>query len=157
VFLSTITLEERGEAVTEVTMRALFNTTSQRDAVIERHGADECGRETLGRLAAHVESRRRRERVGRVTADQSVSLDGSGAGSNVGMGNGMGDGGDGLHTWIFAEGGRTGRNSAAIEGPQKPLAGAGSGSSRATGTWSSSQGRPRAAWMHGHLRERTSS
>ena len=41
-------------------MRALFNTRAQRDEVIERYGADERGRETLGRLAAYVESRRRR-------------------------------------------------------------------------------------------------
>jgi hypothetical protein len=47
-FLSTITLAERGEDVTEVTMRALFNTKSRRDAVTERYGADERGRETLG-------------------------------------------------------------------------------------------------------------
>jgi hypothetical protein len=30
-FLSTITLAERGEDVTEVTMRALFNTKAQRE------------------------------------------------------------------------------------------------------------------------------
>ena len=59
-FMSTITLAERGEDVTEVTMRALFNTRAQRDEVIERYGADERGRETLGRLAAYVESSRRR-------------------------------------------------------------------------------------------------
>jgi uncharacterized protein YndB with AHSA1/START domain len=59
-FLSTITLAERGEDVTEVTMRALFNTRAQRDQVIERYRADEGGRETLERLAAYVESRRRR-------------------------------------------------------------------------------------------------
>jgi uncharacterized protein YndB with AHSA1/START domain len=59
-FLSTITLMERGEDVTEVTMRALFNTKAQRDEVIERYGAVERGRETLGRLAAYVESRRGR-------------------------------------------------------------------------------------------------
>ena len=58
--LSTITLAERGEDVTEVTMRALFNTKAQRDEVIERYGADERGRETLGRLVAYVESSRRR-------------------------------------------------------------------------------------------------
>ena len=58
--LSTITVAKRGEDVTEVTMRALFNTRAQRDEVIERYGADERGRETLGRLAAYVESRRRR-------------------------------------------------------------------------------------------------
>jgi hypothetical protein len=57
-FLSTITLAEWGEDVTEVTMRALVNTSAQRDEVIERQVADERGRETLGRLAAYVESRR---------------------------------------------------------------------------------------------------
>src|ERR1700716_3094671 len=41
------------------------------------------------------------------------------------MGDGMGDGGERLHTWIFSEGGRTGRDGAAIEGPQELLAGAG--------------------------------
>ena len=40
-------------------MRALFNTNAQRDEVIERDGADERSRETLGRLAAYVESSRR--------------------------------------------------------------------------------------------------
>jgi dihydrofolate reductase len=64
--------------------------------------------------------------VGKVIADQSVSLDGFSAGPNVGMGNGMGDGGEGLHTWIFSAGGRTGRDGAAVEGPQELLAGAGS-------------------------------
>jgi hypothetical protein len=59
-FLSTITLAERSENVTEVTMWALFGTKAQRGEVIERYGADERGRETLGRLAAYVESRRRR-------------------------------------------------------------------------------------------------
>ncbi len=34
--------------------------------------------------------------MGKVIADQSVSLDGFSAGPNVGMGNGMGDGGEGL-------------------------------------------------------------
>jgi riboflavin biosynthesis pyrimidine reductase len=50
--------------------------------------------------------------VGKVIADQSVSLDGFSAGPNVRMGNGMGDGGEGLHAWIFSEGGRTGRDGA---------------------------------------------
>jgi hypothetical protein len=45
-FLSTITLAERGEDVTEVTMRALLNTKAQRDD--ERYGADERGREADG-------------------------------------------------------------------------------------------------------------
>jgi hypothetical protein len=54
--------------------------------------------------------------VGKVIANQSVSLDGFGAGPNVKMGNGMGNGGEELHTWIFAEGGRTGRNGTLIKG-----------------------------------------
>jgi hypothetical protein len=49
-----------GEDVTEVTMRALFNSKALRDRVTERDGADERGRETLGGLAAYVESHRRR-------------------------------------------------------------------------------------------------
>ena len=64
--------------------------------------------------------------MGKVIADQSVSLDGFSAGPNVGMGNGMGDGGESLHTWMFSEGGRTARDGAAIEGPQELLAIAGS-------------------------------
>ena len=58
-FLSTVTLVERGD-VTELTMRALFNTKEQRDEVVERYGAIERGQETLARLAAYVESRRGR-------------------------------------------------------------------------------------------------
>ena len=65
--------------------------------------------------------------MSKVIADQSVSLDAFSAGPNVGMGNGMGDGGEELHTWMFSEGGRTGRDGAAIEGPQELLAGAGAG------------------------------
>ena len=61
----------------------------------------------------------------RVIADQSVSLDGFSAGPNIRIGNGMGDGGEELHNWIFAEGGPTGRDGAAVEGPQELIAGAG--------------------------------
>ena len=43
--------------------------------------------------------------MGKVIADQSMSLDGFSAGPNVGVGNGMGDGGDRLHGWMFSEGG----------------------------------------------------
>ncbi len=53
--------------------------------------------------------------MGKVIADQSVSLDGFSAGPNVGMGNGMGDGGEELHSWMFAEGGRTRRDGAASQ------------------------------------------
>lgn len=41
--------------------------------------------------------------MGKVIADQSISLDGFSAGPNVAVGNGMGDGGDQLHEWMFAE------------------------------------------------------
>ena len=49
-----------GEEVTEMTMRALFNTREQRDEVAEQCGSAERGPERLGRLAAYVESRRGR-------------------------------------------------------------------------------------------------
>jgi len=39
--------------------------------------------------------------VGKVIADQSVSLDGFSAGPNVGMRNGMGDGGEGYTPGSF--------------------------------------------------------
>jgi uncharacterized protein YndB with AHSA1/START domain len=52
-FVSTVTLVERGGA-TEVTMRAVFKTKAQRDEVVERYGAIEGGRQTLGRLALYV-------------------------------------------------------------------------------------------------------
>src|SRR5437867_183118 len=48
-----------GRGRREVTMRAEFNTEAQCDEVIERYSADERGRETLGRLAAYVQSSRR--------------------------------------------------------------------------------------------------
>jgi uncharacterized protein YndB with AHSA1/START domain len=52
-FVSTVTLVERGGA-TEVTLRAVFQTKEQRDEAVARYGAIEGGRQTLGRLAAHV-------------------------------------------------------------------------------------------------------
>ena len=42
--------------------------------------------------------------MGKVIADQSLSLDGFSTGPNVGVGNGMGDGGEQLHDWMFSEG-----------------------------------------------------
>ena len=42
--------------------------------------------------------------MGKVIADQSMSLDGFSTGPNVGPGNGMGDGGEALHDWMFSEG-----------------------------------------------------
>ena len=53
-FQSTVSFVERGEA-TEVTMRAVFKTKQQRDEVVERYGAIEGGKQTLGRLAAYIE------------------------------------------------------------------------------------------------------
>ena len=53
-FESSIVLEERGGA-TLVTMRALFPTRAEREAVVERC-ADEGGEQTLGRLAALCEA-----------------------------------------------------------------------------------------------------
>ncbi len=52
-FVSTVTLVDRGGA-TEVTMRAVFKTKEQRDDVVERYGAIEGGKQTLGRLAAYI-------------------------------------------------------------------------------------------------------
>ena len=65
--------------------------------------------------------------MGKVLADQSVSLDGFSAGPNLRMGNGMGDGGEELHDWMFGEdaGGRTGRAGEVVEGPQELIARAG--------------------------------
>ena len=54
-FESTVTFVEHGSA-TKVTMRALFKSKEQRDEVVERHGAIEGGRQTLGRLAECVVS-----------------------------------------------------------------------------------------------------
>ncbi len=44
--------------------------------------------------------------MGKVFADQSLSLDGFSAGANVGMNNPMGDGGEELHAWQFRDGRR---------------------------------------------------
>jgi uncharacterized protein YndB with AHSA1/START domain len=54
-FVSTITLAER-EGATEVTMRTVFDTREQRDEAVERYGAIEGGKQTLGRLGAYVAS-----------------------------------------------------------------------------------------------------
>lgn len=49
--------------------------------------------------------------MGRVFADQSISLDGFSAGANVGASNPMGDGGEELHAWQF----RGGRRAQVLE------------------------------------------
>lgn len=53
--------------------------------------------------------------MGKVIADQSMSLDGFSAGPNVGLGNGMGDGGEQLHAWMFSEGEGTAVNAGVSE------------------------------------------
>src|ERR687885_435678 len=53
--------------------------------------------------------------MGKVIADQSMSLDGFSTGPNVGMGNGMGDGGEQLHDWMFSEGDGAGINAGVRE------------------------------------------
>jgi uncharacterized protein YndB with AHSA1/START domain/dihydrofolate reductase len=81
-FVSTVTLVERGP-VTEVTMRAVFATKEQCDAVIERYGALEGGTQHLGRLSAYVVTSSRRagnqrkgENMSKVFFSVTMSLDG---------------------------------------------------------------------------------
>jgi uncharacterized protein YndB with AHSA1/START domain len=52
-FVSTVTFVERG-AATEVTLRAVFKTKAMRDEVVDRFGAIEGGKQTLGRLAGYI-------------------------------------------------------------------------------------------------------
>lgn len=52
-FVSVVTFIARGNT-TEVTMRAILQTKEQRDEVVERYGAIEGGKQTLGRLAAYI-------------------------------------------------------------------------------------------------------
>jgi len=61
--------------------------------------------------------------MGRVIADQSISLDGFSAGPNVRIGNGMGDRCDDLHTWMWSGGGPEGRDGSSIDGPQELVLG----------------------------------
>jgi dihydrofolate reductase len=49
--------------------------------------------------------------MGKVTADQSMSLDGFSAGPNVRVGNPLGDGGERLHEWMSWDGDGTGRGA----------------------------------------------
>jgi uncharacterized protein YndB with AHSA1/START domain len=66
-FMSTVTIAEVGER-SEVTLRSVFNTKDQRDEVIERYHAIDGGRQTLGRLAAHVAAMEETARGERGTA-----------------------------------------------------------------------------------------
>ena len=52
-FESTLTFEAEGDT-TRLEMRTLFRTTEQRDEAVEKYGAIEGGRQTLGNLAAYV-------------------------------------------------------------------------------------------------------
>ena len=52
-FVSTVLFAERGGA-TEITLRTVFASAAQRDAVVERYGALEGAHQTLARLAATV-------------------------------------------------------------------------------------------------------
>jgi uncharacterized protein YndB with AHSA1/START domain len=52
-FTSTVTIVKRG-GVSEVTLRSVFNTRSQRDKVVEEYHAIEGAAQTLGRLADHL-------------------------------------------------------------------------------------------------------
>jgi uncharacterized protein YndB with AHSA1/START domain len=54
-FVSTFTFVERNGA-TEVTLHSLFPTRAQRDQAIEEFGALEGAEQTLGRLAAYLET-----------------------------------------------------------------------------------------------------
>jgi uncharacterized protein YndB with AHSA1/START domain len=55
-FVSTVTIADLGDR-SEVVLRSVFDSKERRDEVVERHGAIEGGRQTLGRLAAYVAAR----------------------------------------------------------------------------------------------------
>lgn len=56
MFQSVITLEDEGGRKTKVTLRAVFATAEERNKAGAEFGAVEGGKQTLGRLAALVES-----------------------------------------------------------------------------------------------------
>jgi uncharacterized protein YndB with AHSA1/START domain len=49
-----VTFADEGEGKTRVTLRLVFRTRAERDAVVEKYNAVEGGKQTLARLAAHV-------------------------------------------------------------------------------------------------------
>ncbi|HVA66098.1 MAG TPA: SRPBCC domain-containing protein [Elusimicrobiota bacterium] len=53
--LMTFSLKALGSSKTEVTIHHVFDTRQERDFAVERYGAIEGGRQTLSRLAAHVQ------------------------------------------------------------------------------------------------------
>jgi uncharacterized protein YndB with AHSA1/START domain len=56
IFHTTVTFEEEDETRTTLTMTALFPTKAERDRTVEKFGAIEGMRQTMGRLADYVES-----------------------------------------------------------------------------------------------------
>lgn len=56
VFHTTVTFEEEGTDRTKLSMTALFPTVAERDRTVEKFGAIEGMKQTLGRLADYVES-----------------------------------------------------------------------------------------------------
>jgi uncharacterized protein YndB with AHSA1/START domain len=54
-FISVITFTERASG-TELSMRAIFPSKERRDEVVEKYGAIEGGKQTLGRLAEYVKA-----------------------------------------------------------------------------------------------------
>ena len=57
-FETTVTFIDLGNGTTELQLRSLFDTARERDDVIEKHGAVEGGKQTLGRLATYAEAMR---------------------------------------------------------------------------------------------------
>lgn len=56
VFHTTVTFEEEGADRTKLSMTALFPTVEERNRTVEKFGAIEGMKQTLGRLADYVES-----------------------------------------------------------------------------------------------------
>jgi uncharacterized protein YndB with AHSA1/START domain len=56
-FHSTVTFEEEG-GKTRITMRAVFPSAAERDAVVRDHGAVEGAKQTLERLGKHLATKR---------------------------------------------------------------------------------------------------
>jgi uncharacterized protein YndB with AHSA1/START domain len=54
-FTATITFEDDGRG-TKITMRSVFPTAEERDRVVQEYGAIEGGKQTLGRMAAYIET-----------------------------------------------------------------------------------------------------
>jgi uncharacterized protein YndB with AHSA1/START domain len=57
-FVSTVTIADLGER-SEIVFRSVFGTRERRNEVVERYGAIEGGKQTLGRLAVYIAARAR--------------------------------------------------------------------------------------------------